>query len=132
MGIDWFLLSITKNALFGYIASRVFCGCGFSLILAYVQVSEKNLPAGDVPAAASRPPLSRNRSEDSEPRKGLAAGASSPLRERLLRLRRSITEPLLQYFHDIHMVRSVFIPAKAVDSATAYYLISGAITLLRQ
>jgi hypothetical protein len=36
--------------------------------------------------------------------KGLAA-ASSPLRERLLRLRRSITEPLLQYFHDMHMVR---------------------------
>jgi hypothetical protein len=36
--------------------------------------------------------------------KGLTA-ASSPLRERLLRLRRSITEPLLQYFHDMHMVR---------------------------
>jgi hypothetical protein len=38
--------------------------------------------------------------------KGLTA-ASSPLRERLLRLRRSITEPLLQYFHDMHMVREL-------------------------
>ena len=30
----------------------------------------------------------------------------SPIREKLVQFRRSITEPLLQYFHDLHMVSS--------------------------
>ena len=33
-------------------------------------------------------------------------GSKSPVKERLQRMRRSITEPLLQYFHDITLVRS--------------------------
>lgn len=33
-------------------------------------------------------------------------GSKSPVKERLQRMRRSITEPLFQYFHDITLVSS--------------------------
>ena len=33
----------------------------------------------------------------------------SPIREQLHKFRRSVTEPLLQYFHDLHMVRTFFL-----------------------
>jgi hypothetical protein len=31
-------------------------------------------------------------------------GNLSPIREHLQKFRRSVTEPLFQYFHDLHMV----------------------------
>ena len=47
----------------------------------------------------STPDLNRNPSGYKN-----SANNLSPIREKLMQFRRSITEPLLQYFHEVHMV----------------------------
>lgn len=50
----------------------------------------------------STPDLNRNPSRYKN-----SANNLSPIREKLMQFRRSITEPLLQYFHEVHMVSMI-------------------------